>query len=347
MKKLFCILPTVLLLTLTACGSNASPEVSSEKTSDSTDKPSDPSQEADIGPVLGKDYPQKAITLINSSSAGSPADIMARQIAQSIEELYNVTVTVENVTGGSGANMFAEVNARDADGYTIGTVTASQIAALCNGLDEQFPLDTFTFVANVQTDPYCLAVPADSKFTSIEDIVSYGQTNPGSLLISGQGTGSALHLSALQFGSEGNFTFTWLPTDGGSDTVANLLGGNCDAGFAAPTTVKQYVEAGQLKMLAITGSQKVSSAEGIPSFADQGYDLQLTQYRGLYVRSNTDKEVCRMISEMIRAASQTETFKNYMAEQLLDDGYMDMNTFTGHALSDYEAVKALSEQLLD
>ncbi|RGY95584.1 tripartite tricarboxylate transporter substrate binding protein [Clostridium sp. AM58-1XD] len=271
---------------------------------------------------------------------------MARQIAQSIEELYDVTVTVENVTGGSGANMFAEVNAREADGYTIGTVTASQIAALCNGLDEQFPLETFSFVANVQTDPYCLAVPADSKFTSIKDIVTYGQENPGTLLISGQGTGSALHLSALQFGAEGNFTFTWLPTDGGSDTVANLLGGNCDAGFAAPTTVKQYVEAGQLKMLAITGNQKVSSAEGIPSFVEQGYDLQLTQYRGFYVRSNTDANVCRMISEMIRSASQTETFKNYMAEQLLDDGYMDKNTFTDYARSDYETVKALSEKLL-
>ncbi|MEY8339372.1 tripartite tricarboxylate transporter substrate binding protein [Lachnospiraceae bacterium 62-35] len=347
MKKLRCLISFALTaLLLTACSGKQDSAAPSSEPASSSENTDNNNTEKQTGTALGVDYPKKPITLINSSSAGSPADIMARQIAQSIEEIYDVTVTVENVTGGSGANMFAEINNRSTDGYTIGTVTASQIAALCNGLDEQFPLDTFTFVSNVQTDPYCLAVSADSKFNTLEDLIEYGKSNPDSLLISGQGTGSALHLSALQLGSEGDFTFTWLPTDGGSDTVANLLGGNCDAGFAAPTTVNQYVKAGQLKMLAITGNDSVSSAEGIPTFSEKGYDLQLTQYRGFYVNSKTSPEICTMISDMIHEASQTDSFKKYMEEQLLDDGYMDISTFNDYALSDYNTVKTLSEKLL-
>ena len=166
------------------------------------------------------------------------------------------------------------------------------------------------------------------------------------LLISGQGTGSALHLSALQLAKEADFSFTWLPTEGGSDTVANLLGGNCDAGFAAPTTVNQYVKSGDLKMLAITGEEAVSSAEGVPLFSDEGYPLTMTQYRGFYVNSKTDPAICQAISDMMREASQTDSFKQYMADQMLDDGYMNMQEFTDYALADYDAINELSSQLL-
>lgn len=152
--------------------------------------------------------------------------------------------------------------------------------------------------------------------------------------------------AASSDGEEADFSFTWLPTEGGSDTVANLLGGNCDAGFAAPTTVNQYVKSGDLKMLAITGEEAVSSAEGVPLFSDEGYPLTMTQYRGFYVNSKTDPAICQAISDMMREASQTDSFKQYMADQMLDDGYMNMQEFTDYALADYDAINELSSQLL-
>lgn len=345
MKKRLFILPVCgVMLLAAACSTSSSSDATTAAAPAASSDGEEAAETTAAGLILGEDYPTEDITLINSSSAGSPADIMARQIAQSIEELYGVTVTVENVTGGSGANMFAEVMNRDADGYTIGTVTASQIAALCGGLDEQFPLDTFAFVANVQTDPYCLTVRGDSPYETLQDFIDAAKES--NLLISGQGTGSAMHLSALQLAKEADFSFTWLPTEGGSDTVANLLGGNCDAGFAAPTTVNQYVKSGDLNMLAITGEEAVSSAEGVPLFSDEGYPLIMTQYRGFYVNSETDPAICQAISDMMREASQTDSFKQYMADQMLDDGYMNMQEFTDYALADYDAINELSSQLL-
>ena len=90
----------------------------------------------------------------------------------------------------------------------------------------------------------------------------------------------------------------------------------------------------------------MSSAKGVPTFASKGYDLQLTQYRGFYVQTGVDPEICQLISEMIDKAAHTDSFKAYMKEQSLDDGYMDQKLFTDYARSDYEAVKALSEKLL-
>ena len=125
MKKRLFILPVCgVMLLAAACSTSSSSDATTAAAPAASSDGEEAAETTAAGLILGEDYPTEDITLINSSSAGSPADIMARQIAQSIEELYGVTVTVENVTGGSGANMFAEVMNRDAGGYTIGTSTA-------------------------------------------------------------------------------------------------------------------------------------------------------------------------------------------------------------------------------
>ena len=336
------VLCAALAMSLAACSSSATASSSAAESSSTLASSSD----AVSSEASEVEYPTQAIQIFNSSSAGSPADVMAREIAMAMEQITGQTVTVVNKTGGSGGVMFAAVLAEENDGYTIGTITASQIAALQAGLNEEFPIESFEFVANTQVDPYCIAVKADSPFETLEDLIAYAVENPGQLQIGGQGTGSALHLTALQLGRDAGFTFTWLPYEGGSDTVKNLLGDHCQAGMAAPTTVKQYVDAGQLRVLAITGDKPVDSMPEVPTFTSLGYDLMLTQYRGFFVKAGIDPAIKQAISDLIDQAAHTESFEEYMAENALPDGYMDWEEFSEYALADYENVGALTAELI-
>ena len=341
-RTLSLLLCVALALAMTACSSapaSSAPASSAPASATESNQPAS-SEEPKV------EYPTKAIQIFNSSSAGSPADVMSREIAMALEKITGQTVTVVNKTGGSGGVMFAAVTAEKNDGYTIGTITASQIAVLQTGLNKEFPIESFEFVGNTQIDPYCIFVKEDSPFKTLEDLIKYSKENDGKLQLGGQGTGSALHLTALQLGRDAGFTFTWLPSEGGAETVKNVLGDHFQAGMAAPTTVKQYVEAGQLRVLAITGDKSVDSMPEVPTFKSLGYDLMLTQYRGFFVKAGIDPAIKQAISDLIGEACQSESFKAYMAENNLPDGYMNWQDFSDYALADYENVGKLTAELI-
>lgn len=291
-------------------------------------------------------FPTKPITIYNSSKAGSPTDIMAREVARHAEKHLGQPLNVINKTGGSGGVMFAALLAEPADGHFIGSVTASQIAALQAGLDKEFPFDGFEFIANVQVEPYAMAVKVGGPFTKIEDIVDYAKKNPGKLQIGGQGTGSALHLCALKWAKDAEFTFTWLPYSGGSESVKNLLGDHVQVIMTAPATVRQYVEAGQVKIVAITGDKRLPQSPDVPTFKDAGYDIALTQYRGFFAKKGLPPEVKAKLADAIRKATQEQGFVEYMTKNDMPDAYMGPEEFTKYARTDYEAIGTLAKELL-
>ena len=90
------------------------------------------------GAAEGAKFPVKPITILNASPAGSPADVMARQIAQNAKKHLSQPMVIVNKTGGSGGVMFASLLADPADGYTISTITSALITALHGDLKKEF-----------------------------------------------------------------------------------------------------------------------------------------------------------------------------------------------------------------
>lgn len=291
-------------------------------------------------------FPTKPITILVASSAGSPTDIMAREVAYQLEKILGQPATVANKTGGGGAVMFAALTSAPADGYTIAAVTASQIAALQAGLSRDFPFDGFEFIANIQLEPFAMAVKVGGPFNNLKDILEYAKANPGKLQIGGQGTGSALHLCALKLARDAGFTFTWLPYEGGIDSIKNLLGGHVPVIMTAPATARQFVEAGQIKIVAITGEKRMPRAPDIPTFKELGYDIPLTQYRGFFTRSGMPAEIKAKFADSIRRATLEPRFVEYMTKNNMDDGFMPPDEFANFARADFEAVGKLARELL-
>ena len=194
--------------------------------------------------------------VLNSSPAGSPADVMARQVAQYAKKYLGQPMVVVTKPGGSGGVMFAALLAEPADGYTISTMTGALVTSLQGELKKEFSFDNFDFIANVQKEPFGIAVLSDSPFKTLAEMIDYAKKNPR-LKIGGQGTGSSQHLLALLLAEEGGFKMSWLPLGGGADIIPSLLGGHVPVVTTAPASSNPYVEAGKIRILAVTGDQRV------------------------------------------------------------------------------------------
>jgi len=279
-------------------------------------------------------FPERPITIFNASTAGSPADVAARQVAHYAEQHLGQPMVVSNRTGGGGGVMFTALLAEPADGYTIGSVTAAQMAALHAQLQGQFSLEDFEFLANIQVDYFCFAVLSDSPFYTINDVFE-AIRGGREVLFGGQGTGSSLHLMALQLANMADVNFTWLPFQGGADSVVNLLGGHVGVIATAPATVRQYVEAGQMRVIAVSGDSRVPFLPDAQTLREQGYDIVLTQYRGFIARRGIPEEIRAQIIDAIHKATQEP--------MLQEQGFIFMGPeeFTQYARENFDQIGEL------
>lgn len=289
-------------------------------------------------------YPTKPVTVFNSSAAGSPTDVMARQVAQHARKYLGQPMVVVNKPGGGGGVMFAALFADPADGYTIASLTGAQVTALHAELKKDFSFENLEFIANVQREPNCLAVKADGPFKTLKDMIEYAKKNP-SLKVGGQGTGSALHLMVMTLAEQSGTKLTWVPFSGGSESVTNLLGNTVSVISTSPATVNQYVEANQMRILAITGDKRMEHIKDVPTFKELGYDLVMYQYRGFAARKGLPADAKAKLAEAIRKAVAEPGFKEFMAKNYQPEGYLGPEEFTALARSDFELMGRLLQKL--
>ena len=340
-KKLSVIaIVLVLMLVLVACDSSPAPAPAAPATPEAPAGDAPDTADANVE----VDFPTRAITIYNSSAAGSPADIMARELARAVEGLTGQSVNVVNATGGGGGVMFGSVMGQPTDGYTWGSFTAGQIITLQAGLYRDFPMENFTWVSNIQVDHFGLFLSTDSPWSNLDEMVAWAQENPGQLQMGGQGTGSGQHLSALQLAYELDFDFVWVPFDGIGEIAAALLGGHVQVISGGPGALRPYVEAGQAIMLNSTGVNR--PFPDTPTNDELGIYQPFTQYRGVFVQTGVDPAIVRAINDLIREATLTDSFVSYMNSIYMEDAFIPYTEYPAFVMADFAYLESAMENLL-
>jgi tripartite-type tricarboxylate transporter receptor subunit TctC len=290
-------------------------------------------------------FPIKPITILNSSPAGSPADVMARQIVQHAKKYLNQPMVVVNKTGGSGGVMFASLMADQADGYTISTITSALITALHGDLKKDFSIDQFEFLAHVQKEPFCIAVKSESPFKTLKEMIDHAKKNPR-LKIGGQATYSALHLLALALAEESGMPISYVPYGGGSEILTSLLGNHVPVVVTSPTTMNQYVEAGQVRILVTSGEKRLPQWKNVPTLKELGYNIVITQYRGFAAKKGLPPDVRAILVDTIKKAMAEPGFKEYLAKNSQFAEFMGPEEFTAAVRADYEYMGKLLQKVV-
>lgn len=276
-------------------------------------------------------FPTKPITIITHTNAGSPTDIMARQLAKAAEPILGQPVVVENKPGGSGAIQMAALMAAPADGYTLATCTPTQIGLMQGELKGKFKVDDFSWICRVQIDPYIFVVRSDSPWKSLKDVVEYARQNPNKLKVGGYGSvGSGHNIAFNIFAQAAGIKAVWVPFEGTNDAVTSLLGGHIDAANSNPDQVRQHVEAGKLRVLGVMADKRLPDMPDVPTYAEAGFpvDTSWIQFRGLFGRKDIPEPIQNKLSEAFLQAMKSPQFVEYMKSSQQIDGSMGVKDFT-------------------
>ncbi len=263
-------------------------------------------------------YPTKPITLVVPFPPGGSTDLLARKIGETISGPLGQPVVVEN-RGGAGGTVGANYVARsDADGYSLlmGVTGSNAISAALRDDLPYSPTEDFDPVSIVISSPLVLVVNADSDFQTASDVVAYAKENPGRFTHGTPGVGTSMHMTGELFALESGSELLHVPYSGSAAAVQDLLGGQIDAMFGDILVTSEYVKAGRLRPLAVTGTQEHFLLEGVPTVADSGLDgFAAFSWQGVFAPAGTPPDVLDTLYAAISDALQSEDIKALFAER--------------------------------
>ncbi|NBT81512.1 MAG: tripartite tricarboxylate transporter substrate binding protein [Betaproteobacteria bacterium] len=259
-----------------------------------------------IGLALGaakanaQGYPSKPVKILVPFVAGGTSDIVARAVAQKLNEAGYTTV-VENRPGANGSIAAEALAKSPADGYTI-MVGSIGVFSINMGLyrnPRYNVMKDFDPITVVIRTPNVLITPPGFPPNSLKEFVAYAKKNPGKISYGSSGSGSSDHLSAELFKQQTNTFGVHIPYRGGAAAQADIMAGQIEASFQNFGTVVPLIRAGKMKALAVTSAERMPAPKGIPKeilaklhaditkgmrapditqrFADQGFELVLNR----------------------------------------------------------------------
>jgi tripartite-type tricarboxylate transporter receptor subunit TctC len=197
-------------------------------------------------------FPRSGTTLriIVPATAGGATDIMARIIARHLESSWNVTVLVDDRSGGGGVvGASALVNSK-ADGETV--MFAPSAFGVRSAIDRKLPyeLGDFAGVCLLARAPSFLFVAPDSGIKTTQDLIALGKSKPDGLQFGSAGVGSTAHLHGALFAKMAGFEAMHVPYRGTPEAVNDVIGGRIQYAFAPAPNVLALAKGGKIRVLA-------------------------------------------------------------------------------------------------
>ncbi len=287
------------------------------------------------GPVFAE-YPEREVLGVVMWGAGGATDTVARAVNPAAEEALGRPIVVLNKSGGAGAISTAFVNAAPADGYTFlygaenpqlhGVMGVSDI-----DYGDMYPINILGRGVAV------IAVPADSGYQTLSELLDDIQANPGSIKMGSTGPGGLPSTIGALISNATDFDVTAIPFDGEGPGLTAMLGGEVDFMPAGISAVAEQVRAGNMRALAVVNPDPVDTLPNVPAITDTLPEMERFlpwgPFYGVFVRADVPEDVIAKLTEAFSTAATDETFLELMANR----GNVVMN------MSGQEAVEFLAK----
>ena len=217
-------------------------------------------------------YPSRQITLIAPFAAGGSTDLVARVVSEGLRAKFGQPVSVENKPGGTGIVGAREVVKAATDGYMLLLANAGA-TVIPAAMSNNYPIDLNNDLLPIGLVAEFVGVVMAKKelpVNSMQEFIAYAKANPGKLNFGTSGVGSMVHLSAEFLMKETGIKMQHLPYKGGSNSMADLLGGTIDALFVSSPVAVGQAENKNLKMLAVTSRYRLQALPNVPTVEESG-----------------------------------------------------------------------------
>lgn len=297
------------------------------------------------GATLGQTFPDRPIELIVPFAPGGGSDISARVFASCLRDVLPQRVVVRNITGGAGAVAEDTIVRERPTGYRLLWQHQSMHALSARGIVAHAP-DDFEVIAQVAFGPWGLFTNTDVPFSDLEGMKAYVTENPGDLRI-GAAQGGLSHFASLLLmeALEIDIADTRIiGVVGSMGRLVAILQGNLDGGTIDVASAKPYVEAGQMKSIAILADEPVAEMADAATARSQGFDISYGVNIITWAPKDTPDDVLTVLRDAWEVAATDETCVQELEDKGLQAMYRDHEAVVAYNIAEMETYRNLIDR---
>ena len=299
---------------------------------------------AEPGGSAGSAQALTGVRFMVPNTPGGGYDTTARAAAKVMDDTgVSKGVEVFNLAGAGGTVGLSRTVSEKGNGKLLMMMGLGVVGAQYTNKSEA-KLDQTTPIAKLIEESGAIVVAKDSPYKTINDLVTAWKANPGSLAVGGGSSpGGPDHLLPMQLAQTVGINpkdVNFVSYDGGGDLLPAILGGKVAFGASGFSEFLDQVEAGEVRVLAISGAERVAAIDA-PTLKESGIELEFTNWRGLVAPPGISEPDKQALSAAVAKMHESQEWKDVLTKNGWTDAYLgdaEFNSFLAQQTKDVEDV---------
>ncbi len=268
-----------------------------------------------------QEFPGRPVRLVAPFTAGTITDLIARTVAQGLQDKWKQPVVIDNRAGAGGLIGASAVATAAPDGYTL-LMGSNGTHAINPTLYPKLPYDavkSFAPISLVASGYSLLVVHPSVEARSVSELIALAKSKPGEIMFGSGGIGTTPHLAGELFKMMAGVQINHVPYKSSSHSTLDLMEGRIHMIFANVPSALQYVKAGKLRVLAVTSPQRVKEFPDVPTVSESGLPgFAAELWVGLFAPAGTPAQIVDRISQQVRIdLANEEIVQKYGAQGIV------------------------------
>lgn len=283
--------------------------------------------------VSAQTFPTKQIEFVVQTSPGSGTDVYCRGTTDVMarEKLITQTIVVNNRVGGSGAVAYNYIKSKRGDPYVVLCVATGGVLLNAARPEMNLGLENYSFLSFLAQDPQVIAVHSDLKVKTIKDLFDAGKREPNVLSMATSSTLGVGRQMVYLMEKEAGAKFKLVVFKGGGEATTAVAGGHVSFTSENLSEMAGHVQAGKLRVIAVTGEKRMPALPDTPTMIELGYPtMVLGTGRGFAMPAAAPKEAVAAMEGILRKLHQTKGWKEFAARNMYEEKYLNAADFTDY-----------------
>ncbi len=266
--------------------------------------------------AIAQQYPSRTVRMVVAAPPGGLTDIVARSVAQFLQEKLGQAFVVENIAGASSTIGAVQVARSAPDGYTL-LVNPSLFVITPMLMSVQYDVaKDFTPISNFGTVPIAVGINPAIPAKTLQEFIALAKAAPDKFTWGAEGVGSVGHLTMERIQREADLKVLIVHYKGTSPALIDLIAGRVSAMVSpVPNLIEQF-RGGTVRPVAVATRQRVSALPNVPTLEESGFkDFEISSWYGLWGPAGMPKEVVATLNGAIAEAVKTPRVMERVAAQ--------------------------------
>ncbi len=278
------------------------------------------------------------------ANPGGGWDLTGRALGKALQDAGVASaVTYENKGGAAGAIGLAQFyNASKGDPNALMVMGAVMLGGIITG-KPPVSVTQLTPIARLTSEYNVFVLPADSPLKTMKDVVDQLKKDPGSVKWGGGSRGSTEHVAAAMIARVVGVDaakINYVPFRGGGEAVAAILGGNVTIGGSGYSEFQPYIESGKMRAIGVTSDKRLPGLN-IPTLVEQGIDVVIGNWRGVYGAADITPDQRKALTDMIVKATQSKAWKESLEKNGWTPAVLTGKAFEEFVERDFASLRAI------